>query len=135
MTKTNLSEWALKNQSLVLYLIVIIGIAGIFSYGRLGQSEDPPFTFKVMTIRTIWPGASVAEVDQQVTDRIEKKLQEIPNLRFIRSYSRPGESTILFFVDDAAPASAVPETQYQVRKRVGDIRGTLPQGVGWPVLQ
>ena len=89
MTKTNLSEWAVKNQSLVLYLIVIIGIAGIFSYGRLGQSEDPPFTFKAMTIRTIWPGASVAEVDQQVTDRIEKKLQEVPNLYFIRSSSRP----------------------------------------------
>jgi multidrug efflux pump len=132
MTKTNLSEWALKNQSLVLYLIVIIGIAGIFSYGKLGQSEDPPFTFKAMTIRTIWPGASVAEVDQQITDRIEKKLQEVPNLYFIRSYSRPGESTILFFVDDAAPASAVPETQYQVRKRVGDIRATLPVGVVGP---
>ena len=132
MTKTNLSEWALKNQALVLYMIVIIAIAGVVSYGKLGQSEDPPFTFKAMTIRTIWPGASVAEVDQQVTDRIEKKLQEVPNLYFIRSYSRPGESTILFFVDDAAPSSAVPETQYQVRKRVGDIRNTLPVGVVGP---
>ncbi|MFO0324036.1 MAG: efflux RND transporter permease subunit [Burkholderiales bacterium] len=131
-TKTNLSEWALQNQSLVLYLIVIIGLAGIFSYGRLGQSEDPPFTFKAMTITTIWPGASTTDVDQQVTERIEKKLQEVPNLYFIRSYSRPGQSTILFFVDDAAPASAVPETQYQVRKRIGDIRNTLPQGVQGP---
>lgn len=132
MTKLNLSEWSLKNQPLVLYLIIIIGIAGFFSYGKLGQSEDPPFTFKAMTIRTIWPGASVAEMDQQVTERIEKKLQEVPNLYFIRSYSRPGESTILFFVNDAAPASAVPETQYQVRKRVGDMRGTLPAGVVGP---
>jgi multidrug efflux pump len=132
MTSLNLSEWSLKNQPLILYLIIVIGIAGFFSYGKLGQSEDPPFTFKAMTIRTIWPGASVAEIDQQVTERIEKKLQEVPNLYFIRSYSRPGESTILFFVNDAAPASAVPETQYQVRKRVGDIRHTLPTGVVGP---
>jgi multidrug efflux pump len=132
MTKTNLSEWALKNQPLILYFLLIIAVAGFVSYGKLGQSEDPPFTFKAMTIRTIWPGASVAEVDQQVTERIEKKLQEVPNLYFIRSYSRPGESTILFFVDDAAPASAVPETQYQVRKRVGDMRQTLPAGVVGP---
>ena len=132
MINTNLSEWALKNQPLVLFMIIIIAVAGVFSYGRLGQSEDPPFTFKAMTIRTIWPGASVAEVDQQVTDRIEKKLQEVPNLYFIRSYSRPGESTIIFFVDDAAPASLVPQTQYQVRKRIGDIRHTLPQGAIGP---
>ncbi len=132
MNKLNLSEWALKNQPLVLFLIIVIGIAGIFSYGRLGQSEDPPFTFKAMTVRTLWPGASVAEVDQQVTERIEKKLQEVPNLSFIRSYSKPGESTILFFVDDAASASLVPGTQYQVRKRVGDMRHTLPAGVLGP---
>jgi multidrug efflux pump len=132
MKNFNLSEWALKHQPLVLYMILVMGLMGVFAYGRLGQSEDPPFTFKFMTIRTIWPGASAAEVDQQVTERLERKLQEVPNVNFVRSYSRPGESLIFFAINDAAPASAVPETQYQVRKRVGDIRQTLPQGVLGP---
>jgi multidrug efflux pump len=128
----NLSDWALKNRALVLYFLIIVAIAGVVSYGQLGQSEDPPFTFKAMTIRTIWPGATSTEVDAQVTERIEKKLQEVPNLNFIRSYSKPGESTIVFMVSDAAHSSVVPETQYQIRKRVGDIRHTLPQGVQGP---
>ncbi|MBL8519192.1 MAG: efflux RND transporter permease subunit [Betaproteobacteria bacterium] len=132
MKSLNLSEWALRHQPLVLYLIVVMGVLGLFSYGQLGQAEDPPFTFKFMTIRTIWPGASPAEVDQQVTERIERKLQEVPNVNFLRSYSRPGESLIFFAINDAAPASAVPETTYQVRKRVGDIRHTLPPGVIGP---
>ncbi len=132
MKNFNLSEWALKHQPLVLYLIVILGVIGAISFGRLGQSEDPPFTFKFMTVRTLWPGASVMEVDQQVTERLEKKLQEVPNINYIRSYSRPGESLIFFAISDAAPSSAVPETQYQVRKRVGDIRQTLPAGVQGP---
>jgi multidrug efflux pump len=132
MKNFNLSEWALKHQPLVLYLIVLLGLVGVMSYGRLGQSEDPPFTFKFMTIRTIWPGASTHDMDQQVTERLEKKLQEVPNINFVRSYSRPGESLIFFAINDAAPSSAVPETQYQVRKRVADIRNTLPQGVLGP---
>jgi multidrug efflux pump len=132
MKHFNLSEWALKHQALVLYLIVVMGLMGIFSYDRLGQSEDPPFTFKFLTIRTIWPGASPAEIDQQVTERLERKLQEVPNVNFLRSYSRPGESLIFFAINDATPASAVPETNYQVRKRIGDIRHTLPQGVLGP---
>ncbi len=132
MKNFNLSEWALKHQPLVLYMILVMGFMGVFAYGRLGQSEDPPFTFKFMTIRTGWPGASAAQVDQQVTERLERKLQEVPNVNFIRSYSRPGESLIFFAINDAAPSSAVPETQYQVRKRVGDIRGTLPSGVIGP---
>ena len=132
MSNLNLSAWALRNPPLVLFMIIVIGIAGVMSYGRLGQSEDPPFTFKAMTIRTLWPGATAAQVDQQITERLEKKLQEVPNLYFLRSYSRSGESTILFFVDDAAPASAVPETQYQVRKRIGDMRHTLPTGAQGP---
>jgi multidrug efflux pump len=132
MKNFNLSEWALKHQPLVLYMIVLLGLVGVMSYGRLGQSEDPPFTFKFMTIRTIWPGASTQDMDQQVTERLEKKLQEVPNINFVRSYSRPGESLIFFAINDAAPSAAVPETQYQVRKRVADIRGTLPQGVQGP---
>ncbi|MEO8102919.1 MAG: efflux RND transporter permease subunit [Betaproteobacteria bacterium] len=132
MKDFNLSAWALRHQPLVLYMILVMGFMGVFAYGRLGQSEDPPFTFKFMTIRTIWPGASAGEVDQQVTERLERKLQEVPNVNFVRSYSRPGESLIFFAINDAAPASAVPETQYQVRKRIGDIRQTLPQGVLGP---
>jgi multidrug efflux pump len=134
MKHFNLSEWALKHQPLVLYMIVLLGLIGVLSYGRLGQSEDPPFTFKFMTIRSIWPGASTMDVDQQVTERLERKLQEVPNIQFLRSYSRPGESLIFFAINDAAPASAVPETQYQVRKRIGDIRNTLPNGVIGPVF-
>ena len=132
MKNINLSEWALKHQPLVLYMIIVMGVMGIFSYGRLGQSEDPPFTFKFMTIRTLWPGASPAEMDAQVTEKLERKLQEVPNLNFLRSFSRPGESVIFFAMNDAAPSSAVPEIAYQVRKRVGDMRQTLPQGVLGP---
>jgi multidrug efflux pump len=132
MNNFNLSEWALRHQPLVRYLILILGVIGVLSYGRLGQSEDPPFTFKFMTIRTIWPGASVKDVDQQLTEKLERKLQEVPNIQYMRSYSRPGESLIFFAISDAAPASAVPETSYQVRKRVGDIRQTLPGGTLGP---
>ena len=132
MKNFNLSEWALRHQPLVLYMIVVMGFMGVFAYGQLGQSEDPPFTFKFMTIRTGWPGASAAEIDQQVTERLERKLQEVPNVNFVRSFSRPGESLIFFAINDAAPSSSVPETLYQVRKRVGDIRQTLPQGVIGP---
>ncbi len=132
MKNFNLSEWAIANRPLVLYSIIVLTIAGFLSWGQLGQSEDPPFTFKIMTIRTIWPGASAAEVEQQVTEKIEKKLQEVPNYDFMRSYSRPGESNVFFFVKDSAPSSQVPETQYQVRKRIGDIRHTLPQGIQGP---
>jgi multidrug efflux pump len=132
MKNFNLSEWALANRPLVLYLIVVLGIIGALSWGQLGQSEDPPFTFKMMTVRTIWPGASAAEVERQVTEKIERKLQEVPNFDYMRSFSRPGESQIFFVVKDSAPASAVPETQYQVRKRINDIRHTLPQGIQGP---
>src|SRR5512139_2512348 len=89
----NLSEWALHHRQFVLYLIVVFAVIGALAYGRLGQSEDPPFTFKVMVIRTNWPGAAAREVEQQVTDKIERKLQEIPN-DWVRSYSKPGESLV-----------------------------------------
>src|SRR5438477_549110 len=95
MTKFNLSEWALNNQSLLRYFIVLLALAGIWSYTGLGQSEDPPFTFKVMVVQTQWPGATAAEITQQVTEKIEKKLQELPQVDFLRSYSRPAESPVL----------------------------------------
>ena len=125
----NLSDWALKHQTLVLYLMLVLTIAGLVSYSKLGQSEDPPFTFKVMLVRTSWPGASAQEVEQQVTDKLEKKIQEVPHLDYTNSYSRPGESIIFIIVKDNTFSKDVPEVWYQVRKKVGDIRNTLPQGV------
>ena len=125
----NLSDWALKHQTLVLYLMLVLTIAGLVSYSKLGQSEDPPFTFKVMLVRTSWPGASAQEVEQQVTDKLEKKIQEVPHLDYTNSYSRPGESIIFIIVKDNTFSKDVPEVWNQVRKKVDDIRNTLPQGV------
>ncbi|MBS0421518.1 MAG: efflux RND transporter permease subunit [Proteobacteria bacterium] len=128
----NLSSWTLKHQPLVIFLVALITLFGIISYGRLAQSEDPPFTFKVMVISTFWPGATARQVQEEVTDRIARKLQETPDVDFLRSYSRPGESTIFFTIKDSAPPSQVPDTWYQVRKKVGDITNTLPSGIQGP---
>ncbi|WP_029147489.1 efflux RND transporter permease subunit [Methylophilus sp. 5] len=122
----NLSTWALKNQALVLYFIVLTLLGGMFAYTHLGQSEDPPFTFKVMLIRSSWPGASAQEVEQQVTDKIEKKLQEIPSIDYTSSYSRPGESVVFIVIRDNTFSEKIPELWYQVRKKIGDIRHTFP---------
>ncbi|WP_374479958.1 efflux RND transporter permease subunit [Zoogloea sp.] len=132
MKHFNLSEWALRHQPLVRYLIVALALVGILSYQKLGQSEDPPFTFKVMVVRTEWPGASARETEEQLTDRIEKKLQEVPNVDYMRSYSRPGESVVLFVAKDSTPSKDVPDIFYQVRKKIGDIKGTLPAGIRGP---
>ena len=128
----NLSEWALKHRSLVLYAILVTALLGLYGYNQLGQSEDPPFTFKVMVVQTLWPGATTQQVQREVTDRIERKLQETPNVDFLQSYSKPGESMIFFNIKDSAPAAAVPGTWYQVRKKIGDIAAELPQGVVGP---
>ncbi len=131
-SRFNLSEWALRHRTLVLYLIVVFAVIGVLSYGKLGQSEDPPFTFKVMVIRTNWQGATAREVEQQVTDKIERKLQETLNIDWVRSYSKPGESMVFFAMKDSAESAQVPETWYQVRKKIGDIRNQLPPGVQGP---
>jgi len=128
----NLSEWALRNRSLVLYAMIVVAVAGVFSYLQLGRSEDPPFTFKAMVIRTLWPGATADEVALQVTERIEKKLMETGDYEFIRSYSRPGESQVIFMARDSMRSREIPELWYQVRKKVGDIRATLPEGIVGP---
>lgn len=128
----NLSVWALRNRSLVLYAMLLLAVVGVLSYTRLGQSEDPPFTFKVMVVRTLWPGASAEEVAQQVTERIEKKLMQTGQYQFIRSYSRPGESQILYIAPDPMVSADIPALWYQVRKRVGDMRHELPAGVIGP---
>lgn len=122
----NLSTWALKNQALVLYFILLTMLAGVLAYTHLGQSEDPPFTFKVMLIRSSWPGASAQEVEQQVTDKIEKKLQEIPSIDYTSSYSRPGESVVFIVIRDNTFSEKIPDLWYQVRKKIGDIRHTFP---------
>jgi multidrug efflux pump len=132
MGQFNLSVWALRNRTLVLYAMIVLAIIGVVSYQRLGQSEDPPFTFKIMVVRTLWPGASAEEVAAQVTDRIEKKVMETGQYEFIRSYSRPGESLVMFMARDSLESRYLPELFYQVRKKVGDIRGQLPQGVVGP---
>ncbi len=128
----NLSEWALNHRGFVLYTMVVLAVLGVLSYERLGQSEDPPFTFKVMVVRTLWPGASAQQVELQLTDKIEKKLQETPHLDYTRSYSRPGESLVFVAMKDSAPPAEVPNTWYQVRKKVGDMRHTLPAGAQGP---
>ena len=132
MNRFNLSEWSLKHQSLVLYLLIVLMIAGFFAYTQLGRAEDPNFTFKIMVMRVYWPGATAHEVEQQVTDRLEKKLQETPWLDFVRSYSKPGEALIFVVLRDYTPPKEVPEVWYQVRKKIGDIRDNLPNGVRGP---
>ena len=128
----NLSEWALKNKGLVLYFMILLGILGVYSYSKLSQSEDPPFTFKVMVIQSYWPGATAKEVSLQVTDRIEKQLMTTGNYERILAYSRPGESMVTFIAKDSLKSKEIPDVWYNVRKKVNDIRHQLPEGVQGP---
>jgi multidrug efflux pump len=128
----NLSAWALGNRQIVVYLMLLIAVVGALSYSKLGQSEDPPFTFKAMVIQTQWPGATAAEVSRQVTERIEKKLMETGEYERIVSFSRPGESNVTFMARDSLRSEQIPELWYQIRKKIGDIRHTLPAGVQGP---
>ena len=128
----NLSEWALKNKGLVLYFMILLGIVGIFSYSKLAQSEDPPFTFKVMVVLTYWPGATAKEVSLQVTDRIEKELMTTGQYERIMAYSRPGESLVTFVAKDNLRSKDIPDVWYNVRKKINDIQHELPQGVQGP---
>src|SRR6185312_1623959 len=132
MKSFNLSRWALEHKSFVVYLMLVVALAGIFEYRRLGRDEDPPFTIKTMVVKTLWPGATTLETVQQVTDRIEKKLEELPGLDYLKSYSKPGESVVFVTLKDSVRASDVPDLWYQARKKVGDIKQTLPLGVQGP---
>ena len=132
MKSFNMSEWALSHRPFVLFVMIMLGVIGTFSYGKLGQSEDPPFTFKVMVLRTLWNGASAQETELQITQRLEKKLQEVPYVDVLRSYSKPGESQIIILLKDSTPAAEVPNSWYQARKKVGDMRHTLPSGINGP---
>jgi multidrug efflux pump len=128
----NLSRWALEHIPLTRYLIVVLLIGGILSYGRLGQDEDPPFTFRAMVVRANWPGATALQMAEQVTDKLEKKLQETPYIDKIRSYSKPGETLIILQLRESTPPKETSGAWYQVRKKIGDIKGTLPAGVVGP---
>ena len=132
MKGPNLSAWALAHQSMVVFLILVLSGAGIISYMNLGRSEDPDFTFKVMVVRTLWPGATAQEVERELSERIEKKLQEAPWVDVIRSASKPGESLVFVILKDYTPKKDVPDAWYQVRKKLNDIRQTLPAGVQGP---
>ena len=128
----NLSEWALKHQQMVIFMIIVLSIAGIISFFSLGRAEDPAFTFKVMVVRTLWPGATAQDVERELTERIEKKLQETPWVDVLRSASKPGESLVFVILKDYTPKLEVPESWRQVRKKLDDIRHTLPAGVQGP---
>jgi multidrug efflux pump len=128
----NLSRWALDHAALTRFLMIVLLLLGFTSYFQLGQDEDPPFTFRAMVVRTYWPGATAQQVAEQVTDKIERVLQEAPYADKIRSYSKPGESQIIFQIKDSSRAADVANVWYTVRKKIGDMRGQLPGGVQGP---
>ena len=132
MSGFNLSEWAIRHRSVITYLMLVILVAGIGSYLRLGRSEDPDFTVKTMVVQAQWPGATVGDTLQQITDRLERKLQETPSLDYLKSYTTAGQTTIFVNLKDSTPPAQVPDIWYQVRKKIGDIRNTLPQGIIGP---
>ena len=132
MTRFNLSSWALRNRAIVIYLMIVAIVAGVWSFNRLGRSEDPSFTIKTMVVQAGWPGATVEDTLRQVTERLERTLQDTPHLDSVRSFTRAGVTTIFVALDGATPAKQVPDIWYTVRKRVGDMRHTLPAGVVGP---
>jgi multidrug efflux pump len=128
----NLSDWALKHRSFIVFIMIAVTLAGVASFFRLGRAEDPPFTFRTMIVQAGWPGATMDDTLQQATERVERKLQETKGLDFLRSYTIPGRTTIFVNLKGSTKASEVPDIWYQVRKNIGDIRGTLPAGVVGP---
>ncbi|MFN7693884.1 MAG: efflux RND transporter permease subunit [Burkholderiales bacterium] len=130
--KFNISRWALEHPSLTRYLMVVLLLVGFAAYFQLGQDEDPPFTFRAMVVQVYWPGATAKQMADQVTDKVEKTLQDVPYADRIRSFTKPGESLTIFQLKDNILAKDVPNSWYQVRKKLGDIRHTLPQGVVGP---
>ncbi|MGJ4895539.1 efflux RND transporter permease subunit [Bradyrhizobium oligotrophicum] len=132
MKSFNLSDWALEHRSLVWYFMIAFMAAGLFSYVHLGREEDPSFTIKTMLIQAKWPGASAEEMTRQVTDRIEKKLEELPALDYTKSLTVPGQTTVFVNLRDTTKARDVVPTWLQVRNLINDIRGDFPSGVVGP---
>ena len=133
-SRFNISRWALEHPALTRYLMVVLLVLGVAAYFQLGQDEDPPFTFRAMVVQAFWPGASAQQVAEQVTDKIERTLQEVPYADKIRSFTKPGESLTILQLKDSSPAKEVSNSWYQARKRVNDMRSTLPAGVIGPVF-
>jgi multidrug efflux pump len=132
MKSLNLSEWALRHQQLVVFLLLLLGLAGVWSYGQLGQKEDPEFTVKTMVVQAAWPGSSAQQMAEQVTDKLEKKLQEVAEIDYTSSYVKPGVTQIKVNLRESTAPDAVAGVWYQVRKKLGDMQHTLPQGVRGP---
>jgi multidrug efflux pump subunit AcrB len=132
MREFNLSAWALKNRSVIAYFMLLALIAGVVAYFRLGRSEDPTFIIKTMVVQAAWPGATVEDTLKQVTERLERKLQETPKLDFLRSYTTAGVTTIFVNLKGETTGREVPDIWYHVRKSIGDIRHTLPVGIVGP---
>ncbi|SHM51492.1 efflux RND transporter permease subunit [Rhizobacter sp. OV335] len=133
-SRFNISRWALEHQPLTRYLMVVLMVLGFAAYFQLGQDEDPPFTFRAMVVQAYWPGATAQQMAEQVTDKIEKTLQEAPYADKIRSYTKPGESLTIFNIKDNSPPKEVNNVWYQTRKKIGDMRSTLPSGVIGPIF-
>ena len=132
MTSFNLSDWALKHRSLIWYFMIAFMVAGLFAYLQLGRQEDPDFTIKTMVIQAQWPGASAEEVMRQVTDRIEKKLEELESLDYTKSVTTAGQTTVFVYLRDNTKADDVRPTWVRVRNMIADIKPELPQGVIGP---
>ena len=133
-SRFNISRWALAHPALTRYLMVVLLLLGSAAYFQLGQDEDPPFTFRAMVVQVFWPGATAEQMAEQVTSKIELALQEVPYADVRRSYTKPGESLTILQLKDSSPPKEVANSWYQARKRVGDMRGTLPVGVIGPVF-
>src|SRR6476660_2305324 len=132
MTRFNLSEWAVNNKSLVVFLMLLCVIGGIGAYERLGRQEDPDFSVQTMVVQVSWPGATAIDTLKQVTDRIEKKLEETPNLDYIKSYTKPGQATVFVYLKESPPKAEIQDDWYKVRKKVSDIKATLRKDVVGP---
>lgn len=134
MKKFNLTEWALNHKQFIYFFIALLFSAGAFSYMHLGRMEDPDFTIKQMVVSVAWPGATAQQIEEQVTDKIEKKLQDLPGLDYLKSYSAPGQTLIYVNLKDQVPKKDVRGKWVEARNMVNDIKGTLPQGVSEPMF-
>ena len=132
MKRLNLSEWALGHRQMILFLILLFSITGFLAYNKLGQKEDPEFTIKTMVLQAGWPGSSSQQMADQVTDKLEKKLQEVAEIDYTSTYVKPGETQIKINLRENTPPAKVPDVWYQIRKKIGDVKQTLPPGVQGP---
>ena len=132
MTPFNLSDWALRHRSFVWFLVIVTAVAGVLAYTKLGRQEDPPFTTKTMLIHVDWPGATIGDTMNEVTDRIEKEVEQVSSLDYTKSYTLPGSTTIFVYFKDTTSPKVIPDLFYQVRKHVHDIETTLPPGAHPP---